>query len=403
MRGIEREGEDAAAILRGTEQCQARHLGEARGGVVDQGAFMRLDRRHADGGDVVDRRMQADRFDDGGRAGLELRGHRRPFGFLEGDVADHVAATEHRRHAVKQFKPRPQHADAGRAVQLVAGEAVEVATDRLHIDAPVHRGLRAVEQHLRTMRVGERDDAFDRRNGAEHVRHMRDGDEADLAIGKLGLKVVHVEFAAVGDAADAKFVALVVAQHLPRDDVGVVFKFADQHRLAGLHHAAAPAMGDEVHRLGAVAGEDDLARVGGVEEAGRGGARFLIGIGGEFREPVSAAMDIGVGRFHAADHGVDHGARLLGRGAGIEEDQRAPPRLRLRQDREILPDARDVEGGGRQRVHHAAAAWRDHQASSARVNAPRRVSSVTVSTASCRKASTSMALAWDSGMPRARR
>ncbi len=88
---------------------------------------------------------------------------------------------------------------------------------------------------------------------------------------------------------------------------------------------------------------------------------------------------------------------------GIEEDQRPAARLGLRQDGEILPDPGDVEDGRGQRVHHAGAPWRDHQSSSARVSAVRRVSSVTVSTASCRKASTSMALAWPSGMPRARR
>ena len=42
-----------------------------------------------------------------------------------------------------------QHADAGRAVQLVAGRDVEVAVERLHVDRHVIRRLRAVDQHRR--------------------------------------------------------------------------------------------------------------------------------------------------------------------------------------------------------------------------------------------------------------
>ncbi len=145
-----------------------------------------------------------------------------------------------------------------------------------------------------------------------------------------------------------------------------------------------------------------FARIAGVDEARGRLTRGLIGVGGEFAQPIGAAMDIGVGGFHAADHGVDHRARLLRAGAAVEEHQR-PAALRLRQDREILADAGDVEAGLGQAVHHAAAPWRCHQESTARVRAARNVSSVTVSTASCRKASTSIARACGSGMPRARR
>ena len=42
------------------------------------------------------------------------------------DVADHLAAAEERRHGVEQLLAAPQHADAGGAEHLVAGEGEEV-------------------------------------------------------------------------------------------------------------------------------------------------------------------------------------------------------------------------------------------------------------------------------------
>ncbi len=53
---------------------------------------------------------------------------------LEGDGEDHVAAALPRRHGREQLLAAVEHADAGGAVDLVAGEGVEVAVQRLHVD-----------------------------------------------------------------------------------------------------------------------------------------------------------------------------------------------------------------------------------------------------------------------------
>ena len=72
--------EDPAAILRPAEQRTPSISRQPRHGVVDQRALMRRDRVIADRADVVDRRVQADAFDDRRRAGLELMRRRRPVG-----------------------------------------------------------------------------------------------------------------------------------------------------------------------------------------------------------------------------------------------------------------------------------------------------------------------------------
>ena len=54
-------------------------------------------------------------------------------------------------------------------------------------------------------------------------------------------------------------------------------------------------------------------------------------------------MNVGVARLHGVHHGVDHRARLLGRGGIVEIDERLAIDL-LRQDRELRPDGLDVVG-----------------------------------------------------------
>ena len=58
---------------------------------------------------------------------------------------DHVAAAEERRHRVEDLHPAPQHADAGRAAHLVAGERDEVGAPRLHVGDVVRDVLAGVD------------------------------------------------------------------------------------------------------------------------------------------------------------------------------------------------------------------------------------------------------------------
>ncbi len=62
-----------------------------------------------------------------------------------------------------------------------------------------------------TMRVGYADDALGRHDGSEHVGHMGDRDEADLAVRKQSLIGSHVEFAEVGDRGDPQFDPVQIA------------------------------------------------------------------------------------------------------------------------------------------------------------------------------------------------
>ena len=62
----------------------------------------------------------------------------------------------------------------------------------------------------------------------------------------------------VVDRRDAEARALLGAELLPRDDVGVVLEPRDDDLVAGADVAAAPALRDEVDSLGRAAHEDDV-------------------------------------------------------------------------------------------------------------------------------------------------
>ena len=188
MRPIQRERHHAAAILRPAQDVHALDRVEPRQRVIDQRCLMRGDRVVADRLHVIDRRLQSDAFQDRRRARLELVRHLGPGGTLVRHRRDHLAAAEERRHRVEQLATSPQHADARRAIQLVPGEGVEIAVQRLHIDPPMHHRLRAVEQHLRAMRVRDPHDALGRRVGAQHVGHVRHRHQADAAVGQQRLE-----------------------------------------------------------------------------------------------------------------------------------------------------------------------------------------------------------------------
>ncbi len=63
-------------------------------------------------------------------------------GLVVVDGQNHFAAALIRRHGVEQFLPSPQHADAGRPANLVAGEREEIAADGLHVHRQMPGTLR---------------------------------------------------------------------------------------------------------------------------------------------------------------------------------------------------------------------------------------------------------------------
>ena len=222
----------------------------------------------ADRLDVVDGHAERDRPGNVRRPRLELVRQHVPGGLLEGHGADHVAAAEKRRHRVEKRFLAVEDAHPRRAVELVPGRRVEVAVERLDVDRHVIRRLRPVEEHRHAALVRDADDLLHRVDGAQGVRHVRDGHE----LGPLAdqrLELVEHQLAAIVDRRDAQPRPALLAQQLPRHDVRVVLHRRDEHFVSGADVRPPEGMRDEVDALGRVAGEDDLAFVRRVEETRR--------------------------------------------------------------------------------------------------------------------------------------
>ena len=87
----------------------------------------------------------------------------------------------------------------------MAGEDVEVAVERLHVDRHVRDGLRAVDQHARAVAVRHRDHLGRRRDGAERVRDLGERHEP---------------------RARAEQLLVLVEEHLPASSTGATRSFA---------------------------------------------------------------------------------------------------------------------------------------------------------------------------------
>ena len=174
------------------------------------------------------------------------------------------------------------------------------------------------------------------------------------------VEVGEVEPAVGGDRHPAQGGAGAAAGLLPRDEVGVVLHLGDEHLVTRAEgepvavaaptavRAVGEGVGDEVDRLGRVAGEDDLVGPR-PDEARDGVARRLVGVGALLGELVGTAVHGRVRALVEVALGVEHLAGLVRGRTRVEVDQRVPPAHGARQDREVGPDPGQLlvgEGGG---------------------------------------------------------
>ena len=353
---VEVERERGGAVGRPVE-AQAGDPCEGGGGGADEGLFVGLDGGQAECVDVVERGGQCDCPLDVGGAGLVLERGVLPGGAGEGDLADHLAAAAPRGQRVQQLAPAPEHADPGGGVDLVAGEGEEIGAERADVDRQVGDRLGGVDDHQRAGLAGGGGQLGDRVDGAEGVGDPADGEHRGAA-GQEGVEGVEVKHAVVVAGDDAQGGAGALAEHLPRDDVGVVFEGGDED-LGARADAGGEEVGGEVDRVGAAGGEDDLGGVGRVEVAGDGPAGLLVALGGEAGEVVGAAVDVGVDRLVVVAGGVEHLAGFLGGGGVVEVDERAAVDLGG-EEREVGADALEVDCHARAKEAVTAANAREN-------------------------------------------
>ncbi len=235
-----------------------------------------------------------------------------------------------------------EHADAGRTVQLVRGERVEVAVEILHVDLGVRHGLRPVDEHGHALRVRRADDLLHRVDGAERVRHVHDADQLRARTEQLQV-FVEDELAVIVDRDDLEHGTSLLAHHLPRHDVGMVFHGRQNDLVARLQPRPREALRHEVDGLGRAAREDDLFGMARIEQMLDLDPRILERLGRLLRQGVHAAMDVRVEVPVVVGFGRDHHLRFLRGGSVVEIDQLLAVHALL-QDRKIRAPVRRDSG-----------------------------------------------------------
>ena len=202
----------------------------------------------------------------------------------------------------------------------MTAEGEEVATQCLHIHLEMGCALRCVNQHRHAMFMGDADDVVDGIDGAEHIAHMGDADDA-RAVGEQPFILLHEEFSTVGDGNHTETDTLACLQQLPRHNVGMMLH--DRHDdLVTLLHQFAKTARHQVDGLSGATGEDDFIRLLRIDEAANGLAGRLVEIGGLLREVVYTPVDIGIDVEVFLTHRIEHAQRLLRCGGIVEIDQR---------------------------------------------------------------------------------
>ena len=362
---------------------------------------------------VVERSGKADRLHDGRRTCLKPVRRLGVGDDILGHIGDHLAAAAERAQPLQRFRLAIEHADAGRAVDLVAGQHIVVAVHVAHIDGHVHGSLTAIHQHLDAARMGDAADVLHRHHGAQHVGHLGDGDKLGT-LAQCRLEGLQIEGAILAHIDPLQHRAIALAVEVPGHDVGVVLHDRQDDLIARAERVRAKTVGHEIDGLGRGAGEDDLVHRPRIEEAAHGLARGFVILRCRVGEEMQAPVHVGIFLRIGLHHGIDDRLRLLRRSAIVQIDERLAVDF-PRQDREITAHGGNVIAGGRGSSslaggHHSLQSTAAYGQPAIASHSRTRVSSSSVtlslpnsSMASDRKARTSRVRASASGMPRARR
>src|SRR6185437_10838221 len=134
---------------------------------------------------------------------------------------------------------------------------------------------------------------------------------------------------------------LLLADHLPGNDIRVVLHRGDEYLVAWFQILASVGLSDEVDRLCRAANENDFATVLRPKKFLGGPAGVFVLIRRSLRKGVHPTMNIGVVALVVVRDRVYHLARLL-RGRGIIQVHQRMTMHLLMKDREVRANALDV-------------------------------------------------------------
>ena len=139
----------------------------------------------------------------------------------------------------------------------MSGEDIKVAIQRLHVHRVVHDRLRAIHQYFRAVLMRQRDHLTQRVFRAQHVRYVVNRQQL-RAIVKQRRQRFQLQRPVGIQWDNAQFCTCAGAQHLPGDNIGVVFHFTDDDVITRPNIAIAPAVRHQVDALRRTANKHQL-------------------------------------------------------------------------------------------------------------------------------------------------
>ncbi len=186
-----------------------------------------------------------------------------------------------------------EDSDAGWPEKFVSAEHKKINIQATYVHPLMGDDLGRVQKDQGAGFLADKTDHFIHRQ--DRTDGVGDGKKThEFGFGrKKFLKLFEDEFATVVHRGRAKNGFFFFTDHLPRDDVGVVFQMGDKDFIAGLEMFPPPGVGYKIDALGGAVGENDFFPGLGVDEV----FNFFPGVFIErrslFTEGVDATVNVG--------------------------------------------------------------------------------------------------------------
>ena len=200
-----------------------------------------------------------------------------------------------------------------------AGE--EVAIECADIDRDMRNGLGTVQTDRHTRGMGDTYDVLNGIDNAQYVADMGDRDKARAVVEEVS-ESVDIQREVVAKGNDAQSGVLAFAEHLPRDDVGMVLEVADNDFVALVNERLTETESQHIKAIGGAFGEDYFFGRGGAEEVSDLPAGVLVVLRGDLTEMVYPAVDIGIPMGVCLMDSVQDLTGFLGGGGVVQIHQR---------------------------------------------------------------------------------
>ncbi|MNF96552.1 hypothetical protein D3C84_793460 [compost metagenome] len=204
-----------------------------------QTSFVFTDCVRVESGQVVEAGAQADHAGDWRGTGFKAQRRRAEAGLVIVSQLDHLSAELPVAQACQRFTAAVEHANAVWAIQLVAGEHIEVASQLLHVLTAMHDTLGTVDYRQRPLGMCVGQQRSQRLPGAEHVGQLAHCQQSGARAGQLQGNF-EIDQTAVVQGQNYQFEAAALGQLLPRQQIGVVFQRADGDFITGFEQALKP-------------------------------------------------------------------------------------------------------------------------------------------------------------------